>query len=54
MMPGALPAALTRRIEGAGLGLPIVQLLCEAMGGRLKLASPPGAGLTAIVRLPLA
>ncbi|WP_374577427.1 sensor histidine kinase [Phenylobacterium sp.] len=46
--------ALTRRIEGAGLGLPIVQLLCEAMGGRLKLASPPGAGLTAIVRLPLA
>jgi len=46
--------ALTRRSEGAGLGLPIVQLLCEAMGGQLKLSSAPGQGLTAIVRLPAA
>lgn len=47
-------SALTRRSEGAGLGLPIVDLLCQAMGGRLKLASMPGDGLTAIVRLPAA
>ena len=47
-------SALTRRSEGAGLGLPIVNLLCEAMGGRLKLASTPGEGLTAVVRLPAA
>lgn len=46
--------ALTRRSEGAGLGLPIVQLLCEAMGGQLKLSSTSGQGLTAIVRLPAA
>lgn len=47
-------SALTRRSEGAGLGLPIVDLLCQAMGGRLRLASAPGEGLTAIVRLPAA
>jgi signal transduction histidine kinase len=46
--------ALTRRSEGAGLGLPIVELLCVAMNGRLKLASAHGEGLTAIVRLPAA
>jgi signal transduction histidine kinase len=44
--------ALTRRGEGAGLGLPIADLTCRAMGGRLKLTSAPGKGLTARVRLP--
>ena len=46
--------ALTRRSEGAGLGLPIVELLCLAMEGRLKLSSVAGQGLTAQVRLPAA
>lgn len=46
--------ALTRRSEGAGLGLPIVELLCVAMDGRLKLTSAAGQGLTANVRLPAA
>jgi signal transduction histidine kinase len=46
--------ALTRRSEGAGLGLPIVDLLCQAMAGRLRLACEPGQGLIAIVRLPAA
>ncbi|MDP3855417.1 sensor histidine kinase KdpD [Phenylobacterium sp.] len=46
--------ALTRRSEGAGLGLPIVNLLCLAMNGRLRLHSEPGRGLTATVRLPAA
>ncbi len=46
--------ALTRRSEGAGLGLPIVRLLCDAMGGGLRLRSQPGEGLTASVRLPVA
>ncbi len=46
--------ALTRRSEGAGLGLSIVTLLCEAMGGDLRLRSPPGQGLCAYVRLPAA
>lgn len=46
--------ALTRRSEGAGLGLPISDLTCRAMGGRLRLESEPGKGLTALVRLPAA
>ena len=46
--------ALTRRGEGAGLGLPIANLTCLAMGGRLRLKSDPGQGVRAIVRLPAA
>jgi signal transduction histidine kinase len=44
--------ALTRSTEGAGLGLPIVALLCAAMEGDLELCSRPGGGLRAIVTLP--
>lgn len=44
--------ALSRRAHGAGLGLTIVRLLCEAMGGSLRLDSRPGEGLTAVVILP--
>jgi signal transduction histidine kinase len=44
--------ALTRRAEGAGLGLPIVELLTRAMGGRFRITAIPGAGFTAYVRLP--
>jgi signal transduction histidine kinase len=46
--------ALTRRSEGAGLGLPICQLTCQAMGGRLRLSSGADQGVTAHVRLPRA
>ena len=46
--------ALTRSTEGAGLGLPIVVLLCRAMGGALRLVSEPGRGLRAEVILPCA
>ncbi len=46
--------ALTRRAEGAGLGLPISQLTCQAMGGQLSLSSPPGRGVAARIRLPCA
>ena len=62
--PGKLPrlkqpfeqaeSALTRRSEGAGLGLPISDMTCKAMGGRLRLESAPGEGLTASVILPIA
>jgi signal transduction histidine kinase len=43
--------ALVRRTGGAGLGLPICDLTCRAMGARLKLTSKLGLGLTARVRL---
>ncbi|WP_293354387.1 HAMP domain-containing sensor histidine kinase [Phenylobacterium sp.] len=43
--------ALIRKAEGAGLGLPIADLTCAAMGGRLRLTSAAGEGLTAEVRL---
>jgi signal transduction histidine kinase len=43
--------ALTRQAEGAGLGLSICELTCQAMGGRLDLHCEPGKGLTASVRL---
>lgn len=45
--------ALTRKAEGAGLGLPICDMTCAAMGGRLKLTSEPGQGVTAEVTLPI-
>lgn len=43
---------LTRSSEGAGLGLPIVDMLAQAMGGGLRLKSTPGQGFTAIITLP--
>jgi|HubBroStandDraft_5_1064220.scaffolds.fasta_scaffold110333_1 signal transduction histidine kinase len=46
--------ALTRSTEGAGLGLPIVALLCQSMGGGLRLGNLPGHGLRAEVVLPAA
>ena len=46
--------ALTRSTEGAGLGLPIVSLLCQSMGGGLRLGNLPGHGLRAEVVLPAA
>jgi signal transduction histidine kinase len=46
--------ALVRRVEGAGLGLPICELTCRAMGARLQLTCAPGAGLVARVRLKTA
>jgi signal transduction histidine kinase len=46
--------ALTRSAQGAGLGLPIVSLLSQAMGGSLRLLSERGHGLTAVISLPCA
>lgn len=43
--------ALTRNTDGAGLGLPIVRLLAQAMGGSVALRSAPGEGFTANVTL---
>jgi two-component system OmpR family sensor kinase len=42
-----------RRSEGAGLGLSIVRAIAEAHGGRVELASRPGAGSTFTIVVPL-
>jgi len=41
----------SRGPDGAGLGLPIAQLLSRAMGGDLDIRTSRGEGFTAIVRL---
>ncbi len=45
--------SMTRRFEGAGLGLFICRNLVEAMGGRILVESELGKGSTFIVDLPL-
>jgi signal transduction histidine kinase len=47
-------AALVRRGEGAGLGLTIAELTCEAMGARLSLRPGRAGGTSARVRLKAA
>ena len=39
-------------VNGAGLGLAIVERLLHQVGGRLQLISPPGQGLTARIEIP--
>lgn len=49
---GQVDSRLSRKYEGAGLGLPLAKQLTELHGGRLELVSAPGAGTTATVILP--
>ena len=48
-----LDAGVPRSYEGAGLGLYIVQQLCELMGGSISVTSLPGIGSRFVVELPL-
>jgi len=49
---GQIDSALSRKYEGAGLGLPIAKKLIEAHGGRIELASEPRAGTAVTISLP--
>lgn len=46
--------ALVRQTQGAGLGLPLAHMLCQAMGGGLLLRPRPEGGLEVVVRLEAA
>ncbi|GIH50513.1 Signal transduction histidine kinase [Microbispora rosea] len=47
-----VPGALQLKAKGTGLGLPYARRLAEALGGTLELASRPGEGTTATLRVP--
>ena len=53
MMFGQIETKVARKVEGTGLGLPLVKHLVELHGGKLTIESQVGEGTTAIVRLPL-
>jgi PAS domain S-box-containing protein len=44
--------SLSRRYEGAGLGLPLTQSLVGLHGGTMRIDSQPGKGTVVVVRLP--
>ena len=50
---GQVEEHLTRENDGVGLGLPIAHALLKLHGADLSLASEPGAGTTAEIRLPV-
>ncbi|MBE3014265.1 response regulator [Microbispora sp. NEAU-D428] len=47
-----VPGSLQLKAKGTGLGLPYARRLTEALGGTLELASRPGEGTTATLRVP--
>ncbi len=47
-----VPGSLQLKTKGTGLGLPYARRLTEALGGTLELASTPGEGTTATLRVP--
>ena len=49
-----IDGTLSRRFTGTGLGLPLAKALVELHGGRLDIASTPGAGTMVRVCLPAA
>jgi signal transduction histidine kinase len=49
---GQVDSSLTRRYQGTGLGLPLVNSLTQLHGGRLEIDSKVDVGTRVVVRLP--
>lgn len=49
---GQVDSTLSRRFDGAGLGLPLARALTELHGGTLTIQSTEGKGTTVYVKLP--
>ncbi len=49
---GQVDSRLSRRHEGAGLGLPLCRRFAEAHGGSLSVESAPNRGTTVTIRFP--
>jgi len=49
-----IESVMSRRHQGAGLGLALVKSMTDLHGGRFHIDSQPGAGTTATIRLPAA
>jgi PAS domain S-box-containing protein len=49
---GQVRDVVGNRVDGTGLGLPLVKSLTELLGGDLEVKSSPGAGTTVSVHLP--
>lgn len=49
---GQIDSSLSRRFDGAGLGLPLSKALVELHGGTLNIESAPGQGTIVVVALP--
>jgi signal transduction histidine kinase len=49
---GQIDGSLSRKYEGAGLGLPLCQVFAALHGGKLTIESEPGKGTTVTVILP--
>ncbi len=45
-------SSLSRKVEGTGLGLPLVKSLMEIHGGTIVLKSTPGVGTTVLLTFP--
>jgi len=53
LMPfGQIDSTLSRKYDGAGLGLPLTKRLVDLHGGTLAIDSEPGTGTTVTVRFP--
>jgi two-component system chemotaxis sensor kinase CheA len=53
LAPGFSTAAEVSDLSGRGVGMDVVQNAIRALGGRLDIASEPGAGTTFSISLPL-